>query len=177
MNMLCIVFLQHGDLRAQDKICEIMKSYFLVKIFDDHNDHDIPWWSVNISECFLVSSVAIFEASTLCCGRSILNLKYGKWIRILRCWWWQFPCHSLLFGAPSLVEPGCYPGQVFNPMKHSESTRKTKVAQECLYVRLCWMILVLWFCFFSSWLDLGVKQNIECQKYFPISAKVMPWSL
>ena len=80
---------------------------------------------------------------------------------ILRCWWWQFlqlhwrmhphdcPFHSLLFGAPSLVEPGCYPGQILNPMKHSESKRKNpKVAQEFLCVRLCWVIIVFVVLFF-----------------------------
>ena len=97
LNMLCIVFLQHGDLRAQDKICETMKSYFLVKIFDDHNDHDIPWWSGNISECFLVSSVATFEASTLCCGRAILNLKCVKWIR------WDFEMFMVTISAVALT--------------------------------------------------------------------------
>ena len=34
-----------------------------------------------------------------------------------------------------------------------------KVAQEFLYVRLCWMIMVLWFCFFICLFDLGVKHG------------------
>ena len=116
---------------------------------------------------------------------------------ILRCSWWQFlqlhwrmhphdcPFHSLLFGAPSLVEPGCYPGQILNPMKHSESKRKKpKVAQEFLCVRLCWMIMVLWFCFFSSWFDLGVKHgkikhriseifSYQCQGHALVSVKAI----
>ena len=45
-------------------------------------------------------------------------------------------------------------------------------------VRLCWVIMVFWFpFFFSNWPCQNVKKLIEFQKYFPISAKAMPWSL
>ena len=46
-------------------------------------------------------------------------------------------------------------------------------------VRLCRVIMVFWFplFFFSNWPCQNVKELIEFQKYFPISAKVMPWSL
>ena len=60
-----------------------------------------------------------------------------------------------------------------------------KVAQEFLYVRLCWMIMVLWFCFFlSSWFDLGVKHgkikqriseifSYQCQGHALVSVKAI----
>ena len=52
-------------------------------------------------------------------------------------------------------------------------------SQKIMYVRLSWMINVLWFSFFSNWLfsNISKKKLTEFQIFFPISAKVMPWSL
>ena len=80
------------------------------------------------------------------------------------------------------INPGstCIEGKHFweseTKYKKTHQTPQRKNAKE--YVWLCWMIMVFRFpLFFSNWPCQNVQKIIEFQKYFPISAKAMPWSL
>ena len=62
--------------------------------------------------------------------------------------------------------------------KHAWGIRCTVSSGPRGFVRLCCMIRVLWFSFFFKLtLLICFKKNQRISDFFPISAKVMPWSL